>query len=49
MKPKPLHPELQQFLLDELRNSDAYVIIATHSTIPLNYAKNINEGRYTQA
>jgi predicted ATPase len=38
-----LHPELQQFLLDELRNSDAYVIIATHSTIPLNYAKNINE------
>jgi predicted ATPase len=38
-----LHPELQQFLLDELRNSSAYVIIATHSTIPLNYAKNINE------
>jgi hypothetical protein len=38
-----LHPELQQFLLDELRNSNAYIIIATHSTIPLNYAKNINE------
>ena len=38
-----LHPELQQFLLDELGNSSAYVIIATHSTIPLNYAKNINE------
>jgi predicted ATP-dependent endonuclease of OLD family len=38
-----LYPELQQFLIDEFRNSDVYVIITTHSTIPLDYAKNIEE------
>ena len=38
-----LHPELQQFLLDEFRSSNIYIIITTHSTIPLNYVKNIEE------
>jgi len=27
-----LHPELQQFLINELRYSDLYVILTTHST-----------------
>jgi predicted ATPase len=38
-----LHPELQQFLLDEFRNSGASVIVATHSTIPLDYARSPDE------
>jgi predicted ATPase len=38
-----LHPELQQFLLDEFRSSGASVIVATHSTIPLDYARSPDE------
>jgi predicted ATPase len=38
-----LHPELQQFLLDELRSSGANVIVATHSTVPLDYARSPGE------
>jgi len=38
-----LHPELQQFLIDELRYSDLYVILTTHSTTPLNYVKKVHE------
>ena len=38
-----LHPELQQFLMDELRNSGAYVFIATHSTVLLDYVKSPKE------
>lgn len=38
-----LHPELQQFLMDEFRNHDAFVILTTHSTVPLDYAKSVNE------
>ena len=38
-----LHPELQQFLLDEFRSSGVNVIITTHSTIPLDYAKSPDE------
>jgi predicted ATPase len=38
-----LHPELQQFLMDELRNSGAYVFLTTHSTVPLDYVKSPSE------
>jgi predicted ATPase len=38
-----LHPELQQFLLDEFRSSGVNVIITTHSTIPLDYARSPDE------
>lgn len=38
-----LHPELQQFLMDELRNGGAYVFIATHSTVLLDYVKSPKE------
>jgi predicted ATPase len=38
-----LHPELQQFLLDEFRSSGASAIVATHSTIPLDYARSPDE------
>jgi predicted ATPase len=38
-----LHPEVQQFLMDEFRSSGAHVILTTHSTIPLNYAKRVEE------
>jgi hypothetical protein len=38
-----LHPELQQFLLDEFRSRGAFVILTTHSTVPLGYAKGVNE------
>ena len=38
-----LHPELQQFLLDEFRSRGAFVILTTHSTVPLDYAKRVNE------
>jgi len=38
-----LHPELQQFLLDEFRSRNAFVILTTHSTVPLDYAKSMNE------
>jgi predicted ATPase len=38
-----LHPELQQFLIDEFRYSDLYVILTTHSTTPLNYVKKVQE------
>jgi predicted ATPase len=38
-----LHPELQQFLMDEFRSNGAFVILTTHSTVPLDYAKSVNE------
>jgi len=38
-----LHPELQQFLMDEFRSHNAFVILTTHSTVPLDYAKSVNE------
>jgi predicted ATPase len=38
-----LHPELQQFLLDEFRSRGAFVILTTHSTVPLDYAKSVDE------
>jgi len=38
-----LHPELQQFLMDEFRSRNAFVILTTHSTVPLDYAKSVNE------
>jgi predicted ATPase len=38
-----LHPELQQFLMDEFRSRNALVILTTHSTVPLDYAKSVNE------
>lgn len=38
-----LHPELQQFLIDELRGSGAYVFIMSHSTVPLDYVKSPRE------
>ena len=38
-----LHPELQQFLMDEFRSRNAFVILTTHSTVPLDYAKSVDE------
>jgi predicted ATPase len=38
-----LHPELQQFLMDEFRSRGAFVILTTHSTVPLDYTKSVNE------
>jgi predicted ATPase len=38
-----LHPELQQFLMDEFRSHNAFVILTTHSTVPLDYAKSVDE------
>lgn len=38
-----LHPELQQFLMDEFRSRNAFVILTTHSTVPLDYAKSVSE------
>jgi hypothetical protein len=38
-----LHPELQQFLMDEFRGNDVYTIITTHSTVPLDYVKDVRE------
>jgi predicted ATPase len=38
-----LHPEVQQFLIDEFRSSGVHVVLTTHSTIPLNYAKGVEE------
>jgi hypothetical protein len=38
-----LHPEVQQFLIDEFRSSGVHVVLTTHSTIPLNYAKRVEE------
>jgi predicted ATPase len=38
-----LHPELQQFLMDEFRSHNAFVILTTHSTVPLDYAKSVSE------
>jgi len=34
-----LHPEVQQFLIDEFRSSSVHVVLTAHSTIILNYAK----------
>ncbi len=38
-----LHPELQQFLMDEFRSRNTFVILTTHSTVPLDYAKSVSE------
>ncbi|NPA97389.1 MAG: AAA family ATPase [Crenarchaeota archaeon] len=38
-----LHAEAQKYLLDELRNCGAAVIIATHSPIPIDYARSLDE------
>jgi Predicted ATPase len=38
-----LRPELQQFLMDELRNSGAYVFLTTRSIVPLDYVKSPSE------
>ena len=38
-----LHPELQQFLLDLFWSSGVNVIVTTHSTIPLDYARSPDE------
>lgn len=38
-----LHPELQQFLMDELRASNVNAIITPHSMIPTNYVKDVRE------
>jgi len=38
-----LHARAQDLLLEELRNSDALSIVTTHSTIPLDFAKSLNE------
>jgi predicted ATPase len=38
-----LHPEAQQFIIDEIRNRDIYAVLMTHSTVTLDYAKTPNE------
>jgi predicted ATPase len=38
-----LHPEAQQFLMDELRSRDVYAVLMTHSTVPLDYVKTPSE------
>ena len=38
-----LHARAQDLLLEELRNSNALSIVTTHSTIPLDFAKSLNE------
>jgi predicted ATPase len=51
-----LHPETQQFLMDEFRSHGVYAVLMTHSTVPLDYVKSPNEvvllgleGRETKA
>ena len=51
-----LYPEAQQFLIDELRSHGVYAILATHSTVVLDYVKTPREvvvlhldGRETKA
>jgi predicted ATPase len=38
-----LHPELQQFLIDEIRTSGVNAIITSHSTVPVNYVRDLRE------
>jgi len=38
-----LHPEVQQFLIDEIRSHGVYAVLMTHSTVPLDYAKSPRE------
>jgi predicted ATPase len=38
-----LHPETQQFLIDEIRSRGVYAVLMTHSTVPLDYAKTPSE------
>ena len=38
-----LDPEAQQFLIDELRSHDVYAVLATHSSVVLDYAKTPQE------
>ena len=38
-----LHPEAQQFLMDELRSRGVYAVLMTHSTVPLDYVKTPSE------
>jgi predicted ATPase len=38
-----LHPETQQFIIDEIRSRDIYAVLMTHSTVPVDYAKSVNE------
>jgi predicted ATPase len=38
-----LHPEIQQFLIDEFRSYDIYAVLMTHSTVTVDYAKTPNE------
>jgi len=38
-----LHPEAQQFLMDEIRSRGVYAVLTTHSTVPLDYVKTPSE------
>ncbi len=38
-----LHPEAQQFLIDEIRSHDVYAVLMTHSTTVLDYVKTPSE------
>ncbi len=38
-----LHAEIQKYLLDELRSSGTTAIVTTHSPIPVDYARTLNE------
>jgi predicted ATPase len=38
-----LHPEAQQFLIDEIRSRDVYAVLMTHSTAVLDYVKSPSE------
>jgi predicted ATPase len=38
-----LHPEAQQFLMDEFRSRGVYAVLMTHSTVPLDYVKSPDE------
>jgi len=38
-----LHPEAQQFLIDEFRSRGVYAVLMTHSTVPLDYVKTPSE------
>jgi predicted ATPase len=38
-----LHPEAQQFLIDEIRSYGVYAVLMTHSTVVLDYVKTPSE------
>jgi predicted ATPase len=38
-----LHPEAQQFLIDEIRGRGVYAVLMTHSTVVLDYVKTPSE------